>query len=215
MIYAEPENARGRSFHGLLAYALHETAEAATMKRVALAVAVNTVAATATMAVDEMEAIARAALVGRRRGQRPDRMAFHFILSWHPDDRPTPKHMTETAVDALRTLGIGEHQAVIVGHTDTAKPHVHVIASTIHPETLKAAKLGWRYRTMSRWARRYEEDHRAIRCPKRNQMRAKGETRKRQRRSEYEAAQSGRMLAGRGHGADRTRVKHWRLRPCG
>lgn len=167
MIYAEPENARGRSSHGLLAYVLHDHGSSDTAARVSLLRTVNLLSPTIEAATDEMRATAVMALMGRRRGQRPDRMAFHFILSWHPEDRPTPEHMAETALDALVALGLAEHQAIIVGHGDTNAPHVHVIANAIHPDTGKAAKLGWRYRTMSRWAGGYEESNNCIRCPQR------------------------------------------------
>lgn len=125
VIYAEPENCRGRSFHGLLTYLLHDAGNAATGERVLFTAPVNLVTTHMSSLADELSDPARRALLGRRRGQKPDRIAFHFVLSWHPDDAPETRHMIETARSALRALGLAEHLAVIVGHTDTKKPHVH------------------------------------------------------------------------------------------
>lgn len=140
-------------------------------------------------AAEEMQAVADTATRSRRRGQRPDRLAFHFVLSWHPDDRPTPAHMAGTAREALATLGLAGHQALIVGHDDNGKPHVHVMANVLHPITGKAAKLGWRYRTMSRWAADYERRHGIIRCGKRHVAKAANENRKRIPRAAWNIAE--------------------------
>ena len=185
MIYAEPDDARGRSFHGLLAYILHDLQHASTSERVMVTAMFNLLAGTLDLAADEVRDMMRRALAERRTGQRPDRLAFHFILSWHPEDHPTAAHMIETARSALAALGLGEHQAVIAGHDDTDKPHVHVAVNIIHPETGKAAKLGWRHRTMSRWAAAYERQQGVIRCPKRYVPKAANESRKRLSKTEW------------------------------
>lgn len=186
MIYAEPEDCRGRSFHGLLAYLLHDAGHAATGERVLFAMPVNLASTDMGMAADELADHARRALLGRRRGQRPDRLAFHFVLSWHPDDAPELRHMIETARSALCTLGLAEHLAVIVGHTDTQKPHVHVVANVLHPVTGRAAKLGWRYRTMSRWAATYEREQGVARCARQHNPMAANEKRRRLKRAVWE-----------------------------
>lgn len=186
MIYAEPERARGRSFHGLLAYILHDLDQATTSERVAVLALHNLAARTLSLAADELRETSQRALAARTVGQRPDRMAFHFILSWHRDDHPTPAHMVETARSALAALGLAEHQAVIAGHHDTDEPHVHVAVNVIHPETGRAAKLGWRYRTMSRWAAAYEQAQGVVRCPRRLVPKAANESRKRLGRKEWE-----------------------------
>ncbi|MEQ1867382.1 MAG: relaxase/mobilization nuclease domain-containing protein [Micropepsaceae bacterium] len=186
MIYAEPERARGRSFHGLLAYILHDLQHASTSERVMFTAMLNLLAETFDIAADEMRDIVRRTLVARRTGQRPDNLAFHFILSWHQDDHPTAAHMIETARSALAALGLGEHQAVIAGHDDTDEPHVHVAVNIIHPETGIAAKLGWRHKAMSRWAAAYEREQGVIRCPKRFIPKAANERRKRLTEAEWQ-----------------------------
>ena len=186
MIYAEPERARGRSFHGLLAYILHDLQHATTTERVMVTAMIKLLAGTFDAAADEMRDVGQRSLAARRTGQRPDRFAFHFILSWHQDDHPTAAHMIETTRSALAALGLGEHQAVIAGHDDTDEPHVHVAVNIIHPETGIAAPLGWRHRTMSRWAAAYEREQGVIRCPKRFIPKAANESRKRLTEAEWE-----------------------------
>lgn len=164
MIYREPEDFRGRSFRGLLDYVLHDRDHATTAERVTFVTMLDLIAQSPDAAAREMRDLALRSLTARRAGKRPDRMAMHFVLSWHPDDQPTPQHMKETAVGALAALGLTGHQAVIVGHSDTGNPHVHVVVNVIDPETGRAAKLGWRQRVMSRWARQYERSYSGIRC---------------------------------------------------
>ena len=186
MIYAEPDRARGRSFHGLLAYILHDLQHATTSERVMVTAMFNLLAESFEFAADEVRNTMRRTLGERRTGQRPDRLAFHFILSWHSEDHPTAARMIETARSALAALGLGAHQAVVAGHADTDNPHVHVAVNIIHPETGKAAKLGWRHRTMSRWAAAYERQQGVIRCPKRFIPKAASESRKRLTEAEWE-----------------------------
>ena len=185
MIYAEPERARGRSFHGLLAYILHDLQQASTSERVMVTAMLNLLTNTLDLAADEVRDTIRRALAERRTGQRPDNLAFHFILSWHEGDHTTAAHMIETARSALAALRLGEHQAVIAGPDDTDKPQVHVAVNIIHPETGIAAPLGWRHRTMSRWAAAYEISQGVIRCPKRFIPKAANESRKRLTEAEW------------------------------
>jgi hypothetical protein len=187
VIYAEPERSRGRSFHGLLAYIVHDVGKT-TAERVLFAEPINVALGIGSTA-DEMQDATARSLRMRKRGQKPDRLAFHFVLSWHPDDRPTLAHMSATAREALSALGLSEHQALVVGHDDNGKPHVHVMANVLHPVTGKAAKLGWRYRTMSRWAADYEKRQGIIRCTRRNVAKAANENRMRIPRAAWSIAE--------------------------
>lgn len=176
MIYAEPERVRGRSFGGLIAYLRRDAGPAG--DRVLFEVSRNLVLGI-DGAAGEMQATWHRAVTMRRQGQKPDRPVFHFVLSWHQDDRPTTEHMTATAIGALKALGLDEHQAVIIGHDDTDKRHVHIAANVVHPETDRAAKLGYRLRTMSKWAKAYEESQGIIRCTRRFRKKAANENRNR------------------------------------
>ncbi len=64
------------------------------------------------------------------RGRKGTKPVYTLSLAWHPskDRTPTPSEMLQAADEVLKTLGLGDHQALIVQHTDTAHPHVHLIA---------------------------------------------------------------------------------------
>jgi hypothetical protein len=111
-------------------------------------------------------------------GRKLDKPVYVYALSWHPDQTPEAAHMLETAKSSLKALGLHEHQAVIVQHTDEPHPHVHVIVNRVHPTTGKAATLSNDYLTLSKWAQGYERETRQVLCQERvknNQARAQGE----------------------------------------
>ena len=192
MIYAEPEAARRRTFPALLAYALRQSHAAGSL----LFMDTPNLMPGGAHVLAEVAAATARALALAHRGRKPDGQAFHFILSWHRDDRPTEAHMIETARSALAALGLAEHQAVIAGHDDTEQRHAHVVANVLHPLTGKAAPLGWRWRTMSRWAAAYEQAQGVIRCHRRGVPKAANESRKRVGRKEWERRQrAGEQLA--------------------
>lgn len=91
---------------------------------------------------------------------------LHMSLSWHPDEAPAPEHMKATALDALKALGLQEHQALIVAHNDEPHPHVHILVNTVHPQTGKTASLSYSKEKLSRWAEAYEREH-GIHCDER------------------------------------------------
>ena len=60
--------------------------------------------------------------------------------------------MRQTALDVLKTLGLQEHQAVLIEHTDEPHPHVHICVNLFHPETGASAKLSKDHYILERWA---------------------------------------------------------------
>ena len=75
--------------------------------------------------------------------------------------------MRETAADALRALGMENHQAIIVEHTDRPHKHVHVIVNLVNPETGQAVSLSNDAHKLDRWADDYEVTQGVIRSPAR------------------------------------------------
>jgi hypothetical protein len=75
--------------------------------------------------------------------------------------------MKATAIDALKALGLQEHQALLVSHNDEPHPHVHLLVNTVNPLTGKTAGLQYSKETLSRWAEAYEREHGMIRCEQR------------------------------------------------
>lgn len=91
---------------------------------------------------------------------------LHYTLAWHADDNPTPEHMQKAALESLKVLGLGEHEALVAAHTDKGHLHVHVVVNTVHPETGKTAPLKYTKEKFSRWAEAYEREN-VIRCEER------------------------------------------------
>lgn len=75
---------------------------------------------------------------------RVEKPVYHISISWHRHDAPTKDQMIEVADDFLKHMELDEHQAVIVAHSDTDNPHIHIAANRVHPETEKAWEL-WKW----------------------------------------------------------------------
>lgn len=103
-----------------------------------------------------------------RQSKRCEKPVYAFSLAWHPDEEaPDQLHMIEAGRDALKALGMQAHQALMVAHTDTAHPHIHVIVNRVHPDTGKAVNLYKDQEKLSAWALAYERTQGKIHCPAR------------------------------------------------
>jgi hypothetical protein len=96
-------------------------------------------------------------------GSKTEKPVYAFSLSWHPHDNPSPAHMLKTAKEAIRVLGLHEHQAVIVEHTDKPHNHVHIVVNLVRPETGRMANLYRDERKLDKMAYEYEKAHMVIR----------------------------------------------------
>lgn len=163
---------RGTSFKGALAYALHDK-DAATKDRVGFVELVNLVTDEPDRAWSEMMALCEAGDDLKRRagikatGRKLKQPVYAFTLNWHEADRPDPTHMRETALDALKALGMEGLQAVIIEHSDRPHRHVHVIVNLVDPDTGKTASLSNDEHKLDRWADSYEVKQGVIRSPER------------------------------------------------
>jgi hypothetical protein len=100
-----------------------------------------------------------------RQSRRCEKPVYAFSLAWHPDEEtPDKAHMIETARKALAALGMQAHQALMIAHTDTAHPHVHVIVNRVHPDTGKAINLYKDQEKLQAWALDYERTHGKVYC---------------------------------------------------
>jgi Relaxase/Mobilisation nuclease domain len=100
-------------------------------------------------------------------GRKLTKPVYGFTLNWHEADNPDAAHMRQTAFDALRALGMENHQAIIVEHTDRPHKHVHVIVNLVDPETGQAVSLSNDAHKLDRWADDYEVTQGVIRSPAR------------------------------------------------
>ena len=164
---------RGTSFKGALLYYLRDKDQADTAERVGFVEMLNLFTDDPHTAWREMMATAEAGDDLKRAaglslaGRKNDKPVYCFSLEWHPDDRPTADHMRQSALEVLKMLNMEDHQAVIVQHTDTAHPHVHVLVNMIHPETGRSVSLSNDEYKLDRWCDSYELRTGVIRSPDR------------------------------------------------
>ena len=101
----------------------------------------------------------------------PSRVAWTETVNLATDDaRVAARQMAATVTAArasLRSLGLEDHQAVLVAHRDGTTPHVHVVANRVSIEDGRAAPLSQSRLQLSRWAEAYERQQGHIRCPRR------------------------------------------------
>ena len=163
---------RGTSFKGALQYVLHDKG-ADTAERVGFIELRNLATDQPHGTWREMMALCDAADDLKKRagvkatGRKMTKPVYAFTLNWHEADRPDADHMRQTALSALRALGMENLQAVIVEHTDRPHRHVHVIVNLIDPDTGKAAPLSNDAHKLDRWADDYEVAQGVIRSPDR------------------------------------------------
>lgn len=71
---------------------------------------------------------------------RTRKAAYHFMIAWHRNERPSPEAMQQVARLTLQMAGLEEHQALVMGHGDKPHPHLHVLLNRVHPDTGRAWK---------------------------------------------------------------------------
>ncbi len=100
-------------------------------------------------------------------GRNNTHPVLHFNLAWAEDQTPSYDEMIAAADQALAVLGLSEHQAMFVSHTDEDHPHLHVMVSTVHPYSGKTANLAFSWKKFSRFAQQLETSDGKIYCQQR------------------------------------------------
>lgn len=93
---------------------------------------------------------------GGRAGAKP---VFTYYLGWHESEKPDRAAMLEAARSTIRMLGLGNHQAIIVSHSDTQHHHVHVIVNRVDPQNGIYAPLSNSWKALKGWAIDYSKAH--------------------------------------------------------
>lgn len=106
-------------------------------------------------------------------GRKLEKPVMAFSLSWHPSLKPDKDHMLETALESVDKLGLREHEILVVAHSDTKHPHVHVMVNRIHPVTGLVASDSFTHRRLSDFALAYEKKHGLELCPQRKENKTK------------------------------------------
>lgn len=120
-------------------------------------------------------------LLAKRKGPKSKKPVLHAVLGWHSSDLAwlTADHLRDTVRDALKVMGLAERQAVWSTHTNTGKPHIHIVANLVHPETGDIARLGLIKKRMSTFCGNYEKQLGDIRCRTRFVPKTANENRRR------------------------------------
>ncbi len=129
----------GRGFRGLVGYLLHGDRQRNASGRVAWT-------ATRNLLLDDPERAPELMRITARKSVRVAKPVYHFVISWHRDERPTPDIMRRVADATCADLGLVEHQSLYVAHHDTKSPHVHIVVNRVHPETGIAWQTSHDYR---------------------------------------------------------------------
>ncbi len=184
-------HAGGRGLRGLVAYITHDRSSAderrpTTADRVGLVAGLNIptddphlagliMARTAADAEDIKQLAGTSS-----RGRKLKAPFCHLSLSWSPDEpRPDRVEMRRATEEALKSIGMDACQGLVVEHTDTAHPHVHVAICRVDPETGKACGRKNDAKKLSTWAAKYERSRGRVQVPNR--------IARRQAREEYRA----------------------------
>lgn len=173
--------ARGHSFKGAGLYYLHDKG-ASTSERVAFTQTRNLPTDDAEKGMKWMAFTAKNAEYLKaqsgvdKRGRKATQGAvYSFSLAWHTEQQPEEQEMTNAADSLLAQLGLADHQAVYVAHSDTDHPHIHGVVNLVHPETGRTAQTSLDHLTMSKWAEAYEREHGRVYCDARVQNNAERE----------------------------------------
>ena len=189
----------GRGVRGLVAYITHDPSspderQPTTDERVGLVAGLNLPTddphlAGLIMARTAADAEVIKQLAGTSSRGRKLKVPFsHLSLSWSPDEpRPDRVEMRRAAEEALKSIGMDVCQALLVEHTDTAHPHVHVAVCRVDPETGKACGRKNDARKLSTWAAKYERSRERVQVPNR--------IARRQAREVYRAVVDGQVVA--------------------
>lgn len=84
---------------------------------------------------------------------------YHLSINWDPVERPDPEIMQEVALKTLAMAGLGEHQALVVGHGDTTHRHLHMMINRVHPDTGKAWATSHDYRRFDRIMKQLADEY--------------------------------------------------------
>ena len=176
------EITQGKSFKGLSAYLLNdvkrdEEQSRTSAERVGMVETYNLANADGDQAWRLMLATANSAnalkeAAGIKKGKAVKNTVYHYSINFNPDDSLSPDIQRRAVAESLKALGLEEHQALAVEHTDKAHNHIHVMVNLIDPTNgmsaaspqmqangKKASKLSNSRRKLSSWAQKFERDN--------------------------------------------------------
>ncbi|MEZ5776652.1 MAG: relaxase/mobilization nuclease domain-containing protein, partial [Hyphomicrobiaceae bacterium] len=139
-------------FPALASYLRHGRTRPTSPDRVAWVIGHNIPTADPMLAAAIMTATAR-------QSARCTTPAYHLSINWREDERPAPEAMQEIARRTLELAGLGEHQALVMGHGDKPHRHLHMMINRVHPGTGKAWSAFQDFRRFDRIMKALAEAH--------------------------------------------------------
>lgn len=130
-------------FHALASYLVHGRERPTHPGRVAWLMAHNLPSDDPLRAAKIMTATAELS-------RRCRNACYHMSINWHPDEQPTPAIMQEITKRTLDLAGLGEHQALVIGHGDKPHAHCHLMINRVHPVTGRAWSTSHDWRRFDR-----------------------------------------------------------------
>jgi len=126
-------------FAALAAYLIHGRERPTSPDRVAWVMGHN-------LSTDDPVRAAAIMAFFAERSARCRKACYHVSINWHPEEQPTPEIMQEIACKTLEMAGLGEHQALVMGHGDKPHRHLHMMINRVHPDTGRAWSTSHDYR---------------------------------------------------------------------
>lgn len=154
---------KGSSFKGAALYLLHDKGRAQSNERVAWTETRNVAVedpeiAWRIMAATAMDQARLKEQAGvKNTGRKSSKHVLHFTLSWHPEQDPSQKEMSEAADEAIAAIGGSKHQAMLIAHDDEKHPHIHIMLNRVSPIDGRHLSSSKEKLKLSEWAQDYEE----------------------------------------------------------
>ena len=140
-------------FHALARYLINGREQPPNPNRVAWIMAHN-------LGTEDPELAANLMTATAELSKRCKNACYHAMIAWRTEEQPGPGIMQEIAKKTLELAGLGEHQALIVGHGDKEHPHLHMMINRVHPDTGRAWSTSHDYRRFDRIMRQLSEEYR-------------------------------------------------------
>ena len=67
---------------------------------------------------------------------------YHWVLSYHPDDKVSEEQMIEDAKDFLKRVGFGDTQYVMTVHYDKKHHHLHIVTNIVDNQGKRIPTMG-------------------------------------------------------------------------
>lgn len=76
---------------------------------------------------------------GKRDIRKP---VYHWVLSYHPDDKVSEEQMVEDAKDFLKRIGFDDTQYVMTVHYDKDHHHLHIVTNVVNNQGQRISTMG-------------------------------------------------------------------------